>query len=75
MNAQEYIDYLKDFAEKIDDETLKSVGIKSIAIIQEVLAKDPMKPKLLVKKLDETQYSVYGRDEILTELNRIFRDV
>jgi len=72
---EEYIDYLKRFSESINDETLKSVGIKSVAVMQEVLIEDPMPPRLLVKRLDGNQYTVDGMEEIQKHLNHLFRDI
>lgn len=75
MNHQEYIDYLKNFSEKVDEETLKKCGIKSITILQEVMTKDPMIPKLIVKKLDGTEENTWGMEEIAKKLNKIFENI
>jgi hypothetical protein len=75
MNRQEYIDYLKDFSEKVSEEDLKKAGIKSISILQEVMTKDPMMPQLIVKKLDGTEEKIWGMEEIAKKLNKIFENV
>lgn len=75
ITKQEYIDYLKAFSEKVTEEDLKKVGIKSIAIMQEVLTTDPMEPKLLVKNLDGTQESTLGMENISKRLNKIFENI
>ena len=76
MNKQEYIDYLKNFSEKaVDDETLKKCGIKSIAILQEVMTKEPMMPQLIIKRIDGTEEKIWGMEEITKKLNKIFENV
>jgi hypothetical protein len=75
ITKQEYIDYLKDFSEKVNEEDLKKCGIESIKILQEVMTKEPMMPKLIVKKIDGSEESVWGMEEIAKKLNKIFENV
>lgn len=90
MLKRKFIEYLKRFSEKEkfiksiqilsellndEDKILKSVGIKSVAFIQEVLVEDPMPPRLLVKKFDGTQYTIDGMEEISKHLNELFKNI
>jgi len=72
---EEYLDYLEKFTASINDEMLLSKGIKSIAIMQEVMTENPMPLRLLVKKLDETQYTIDGLENIPKHLNELFKEV
>ncbi len=72
---QEYINYLKDFSEKITQEDLEKVGVKSITLFQEVMTKDPMMPQLIVKKLDGSEEKTWGMEEIAKRLNKIFENI
>lgn len=57
---------------KIEDPYLESMGIKSVAIMTEVLTKTPAAPRLIIKKMDDTQYSIDGYQEITDHLNDLF---
>jgi len=75
ISKQEYINYLKDFSEKVSEEDLKKAGIKSVAILQEVLTTDPIEPKMIVKFLDGTQEDTWGMENISKRLNKIFENL
>jgi len=75
ISKQDYINYLKDFSEKVSEEDLKKAGIKSVAILQEVLTTDPIEPKMIVKYADGTQEDTWGMENISKRLNKIFENL
>ena len=69
---EEYIDSLRRFSEVMTNEILVSLEIKSITVMHEITKKPvPLPPKLLVKKLNETQYTMVGMEEIAKHLNEL----
>jgi hypothetical protein len=71
-----YIKYLNEFAEKIKEEDLLSLGISSISFMNEVSnVKDPMNPRMIIKYVGGTQEIIDGYENISKKLNELFEDI
>jgi hypothetical protein len=72
---ESYIEYLREFCTKINEDILRQLGFESIQFINEVMCTNPMQPWMKIKKLDGTEETIKGVDNISKKLNKLLEKV
>jgi len=70
-----YFKHLREFTEIITEDMLKSLGIESITMINEVETTDPMIPVIIIKNMDGSKETIRGYVEIPEYLNKLMAKI
>jgi len=70
QEIETYKEMLNNLSE-VTDEKLKEKGIISMKMINEVFTKNPIPPRVLIKKSDGTEYKIDGYKEITDHLKQL----